>query len=156
MTRKSFAAGLTRREALRGGASVIALAGSAFAARPAWANPIMALAMELAGGRTPETSDRIRLTMPRAFKSGDAVPLTVEVEGPISEAYYVKHIHLLAEANPLPEIASFHFTPHSGRARVVTRIRLAKSQHVVALAEMGDGSALTTRAHVEVETDGCA
>jgi sulfur-oxidizing protein SoxY len=68
----------------------------------------------------------------------------------------VRHLHLLADANPLPEIASFHFTPRSGRARVVTRIRLARSQDVVAVAEMGNGAVLMTKAPVEVETDGCS
>jgi sulfur-oxidizing protein SoxY len=155
MTGNTFAVGLTRREALSAGAGAIALAGGAFITRPAWADPVMTLVMELTGGRTPELSDRIRLTMPRTFKNGDAVPLTVEVEGPISQADYVKHIHLVAEANPLPEIASFHFSPQSGRARVITRIRLAQPQNVTALAELGNGSVLMTKAHVEVETDGC-
>lgn len=116
----------------------------------------MAAMMALTGGRLPEASDRIRLTLPRTFKRGDAVPLTVEVEGPMTTADYVRHVHLLADANPLPEIASFHFTPHSGRARVVTRIRLAKTQDVVAVAEMGNGSVLMAMAPVEVETDGCS
>ena len=116
----------------------------------------MATATALTGGRRPEPSDRVRLTLPRTFKRGEAVPLTVEVESPMTAADYVKDIHLLADANPLPEIASFHFTPRSGKARVVTRVRLAKSQDVVAIAEMADGSALMTKAAVEVETDGCS
>jgi sulfur-oxidizing protein SoxY len=74
----------------------------------------------------------------------------------MTAADYVRHIHLLADANPLPEIASFHFTPRSGRARVVTRIRLARSQDVVAVAELANGSLLTSKAPVEVETDGCS
>lgn len=115
----------------------------------------MAAAIALTGGRRPETSDRIRLTLPRAFERGDAVPLMVEVKTAMTDADYVKRLHLLAEANPLPEIASFHFTPRSGRGRVVTRIRLAKTQNVMAVAEMGDGAVLMAQAPVEVETGGC-
>jgi sulfur-oxidizing protein SoxY len=148
--------GPTRREALISAVGAAALAGCALTSRAAWAEQAMATAMALTNGRRPEPSDHIRLTLPRAFKRGDAVPLTVEVESPMTEADHVRHIHLLAEANPLPEIASFHFTPRSGRARVVTRIRLAKSQDVVAVAEMGNGSVLMTRTPVEVETDGCS
>jgi sulfur-oxidizing protein SoxY len=155
MTGSTFNVGLSRREALGVGAGAIALAGGVFVARPVWANQVMALTNELTRGRTPELSDRIRLIVPHAFKNGDAVPLTVEVEGPISEADYVKRIHLLAEANPLPEIASFHLTSRSGRARVVTRIRLAQPQNVIAVAEMEDGSVLMTTAYVEVDTNGC-
>jgi sulfur-oxidizing protein SoxY len=154
MTANTFNVGLTRREALNAAIGAIALTGGLFITRSAWAEAITAV-MELTGGRTLQLSDRIRLTVPRVFGNGDAVPLIVEVEGPISEADYVKHIHLVAEANPLPEIASFHFTPRSGRARIVTRIRLAQSQEVIALAEMGDGSVLMTKVHVEVGTNGC-
>lgn len=150
-------ASLTRREAVLGAASAgaAALLGNGVTSRAASAQAAMAAAMELTGGRRPEASDRIHLIVPRVFKRGDAVPLTVEVEGPMTAAEYVKHIHLLANANPLPEIASFHLTPRSGRARVVTRIRLAKPQNVVAVAEMANGSVLMTEAPVDVETDGC-
>jgi sulfur-oxidizing protein SoxY len=153
MTGNKVVMELTRREALAAGAG--AIAGGVFVARPAWANPIMAIATELTNGRTPEASDRIRLIIPHAFKNGDAVPVTVEVEGPISEEQYVKNIHLLAEANPLPEVASFHLTPRSGRARILTRIRLAQPQNVMAIAEMADGSVFMTTAYVEVDTNGC-
>jgi len=148
-------AGRTRREALRSVAGAAALIGCGTASHAAWAEAAMAAAIALTGGRRPETSDRIRLTLPRAFERGDAVPLMVEVKTAMTDADYVKRLHLLAEANPLPEIASFHFTPRSGRGRVVTRIRLAKTQNVMAVAEMGDGAVLMAQAPVEVETGGC-
>jgi sulfur-oxidizing protein SoxY len=151
--KQSVMARPTRRQALL---SAAALVGCGVSPRAVWADQAMATAMALTGGRRPEPSDRIRLTVPRVFKRGDAVPLTVEVEGPMTAADYVRHIHLLADANPLPEIASFHFTPRSGRARVVTRIRLARSQDVVAIAELGNGSLLMSKAPVKVETDGCS
>jgi sulfur-oxidizing protein SoxY len=155
--REGVGAWRTRREALRSaaGAGTLGLLGGSFASRAGWAEAAMAAATELTASRSPEASDRIRLTVPRAFKRGDAVPLTVEVDGPMTGADYVEHIHLLADANPLPEIASFHFTLRSGRARVVTRIRLAKAQDVVAVAEMGNGAVLMAKVPVDVETDGC-
>jgi sulfur-oxidizing protein SoxY len=143
----------TRRAALLG---VTALIGCGASSRAAWPDQAMAAAMALTGGRRPEPSDRIRLTLPRAFKRGEAVPLTVEVEGSMTSASHVRHIHLLADANPLPEIATFRFTSRSGRARVVTRVRLARSQEVVAVAELANGSLLMSKASVEVESDGCS
>jgi sulfur-oxidizing protein SoxY len=146
----------TRRAALLNAAGAVALVGCGVAPRLAWAQAAAAAAMALTGGRTPHESDRIRLLMPRAFKNGDGVPVTVEVDSPMTAADYVKHVHLLADANPLPEIVSFHFGPRSGKARVVTRIRLAKSQSVLAVAEMADGSLLMTKAAIDIETDGCS
>jgi sulfur-oxidizing protein SoxY len=132
------------------------LVGCGAGARSASADQAVATALTLTGGRKPQPSDRVRLVLPRAFKRGDAVPLTVEVEGPMTAADHVRRIHLLADANPLPEIATFHFTPRSGRARVVTRVRLARSQDVMAVAELANGALLMSRASVEVESDGCS
>jgi sulfur-oxidizing protein SoxY len=146
----------TRREALLAAAGAAAVVGCGLTSGASWAEQAMAAATALTGGRTPEPSDRILLALPRAFKRGEAVPVTVEVEGRMTAADYVKHLHLLADANPLPEIASFHFTQRSGRARVVTRVRLAKSQDVVAVAELANGSVLMAKTPVEVETDGCS
>lgn len=146
----------TRRAALLSTAGAAAWLGCGVTSRAAWADAAMTAVMGLTGGRRPEMSDRVRLTLPHAFKRGDGVPLTVDVDSPMTESDYVKRIHLVADANPLPEIASFHFTTHSGRARVITRIRLAKSQSVMAVAEMGNGAVLMSKAPVQVETDGCS
>jgi sulfur-oxidizing protein SoxY len=103
----------------------------------------------------PETG-RIRLSIPPVYKDGSSVPLAVEVDSPMTEANYVSHIHVVAPDNPLPEVASFHFTPLGGKASASTRIRLeAGNQTVVATAELSDGSVLTTRTSVRVAIGGC-
>ncbi len=68
------------------------------------------------------------------------MPLTVAVESPMTAADHVKAIAVFNEKNPQPHVALFHLGPRSGRARVATRIRLANSQKLVAIAEMSDGS----------------
>ena len=84
-------------------------------------------------GRTAAESDRLHLSMPRVFPN----------------------VRLLAPKNPLIEIGTFHFTPRHGVARVSTRIRLAEPQHVLAVAEMSDGTLMMSRVWVEVESNGC-
>jgi len=98
---------------------------------------------------------RITLDLPQIAENGNTVPLTVEVDSPMTETDYVKAVHIYAEDNPLPAVASFFFSPKSGRARAATRIRLAKTQNVVAVAEMSDGSVYTASAEVKVTIGGC-
>lgn len=83
---------------------------------------------------------RITLDVPPLVENGNAVPLTVKVDSPMTEADHVKAIHVFNEKNPLPNVASFWLGPRAGRAAVSTRIRLADSQRVVALCQMSDGS----------------
>ena len=83
---------------------------------------------------------RVRLEIAPLVENGNAVPITVEVESPMTAADHVREIAVFTEKNPQLEVARFHLGPHNGRAEVATRIRLATSQNVVALARMSDGS----------------
>ncbi|MBT4700580.1 MAG: hypothetical protein HOB79_05845, partial [Rhodospirillaceae bacterium] len=83
---------------------------------------------------------------------GPFTRLVVSVDSPMSNDDYVKAIHIVAERNTLPDVASFYLGPHSGRAQVATRIRLKKSQNIVAVAEMADGTAYVGRARTKVLT----
>jgi sulfur-oxidizing protein SoxY len=94
--------------------------------------------------------------MPAVFPNGYSVPLTLDVDTPMSEQDHVRVVHVLAPRNPIVVVAAFHFTPSSGRAHVSTRIRLAAPQTVLAVAEMSDGAVLMARSWVKVATDGCA
>jgi sulfur-oxidizing protein SoxY len=107
-------------------------------------------------GKTPRESNRVHLSMPRVFPNGYTVPLTLEVDSPMTEADYVREVRVLAPQNPLIEVATFHFFSQRSEPHVSTRIRLAKPQHVLAVAEMNDGTLLMARAWVEVTTNGCA
>jgi sulfur-oxidizing protein SoxY len=112
------------------------------------------LARELTG-RTATPSDRIRIVMPRVFPNGSAVPIALNIDSPMTERDHVKWLRLFAPKNPIVEVGTFRFMPRHGVVRVATRIRLAEPQHVVAVAEMSDGTQLVNTAWVEVETNGC-
>jgi sulfur-oxidizing protein SoxY len=106
-------------------------------------------------GKIPRESDRLRLAMPRVFPNGYTVPLSLEVDTPMTETDHVRYARVLAPRNPLIEVATFHFVAQRSEPRVSTRIRLAEPQYVLAVAEMNDGALLMTRAWVEVATNGC-
>ncbi len=98
---------------------------------------------------------RVKLGLPPLVENGHLVPLTVSVESPMTAAAHVKAIHVFTEKNPLPEVASFHLGPRAGRANVATRIRLADTQTVVAIAELSDGSFWSDSTHVIVTLAAC-
>lgn len=108
---------------------------SAFAL-PANLDPLI---REVSGGESPKTG-RVKLTLPPLAESGNSVSLKVQIESPMTAADYVKSIHILSEKNPRPVIARFHLNSRSGKAEISTRVRLAGSQQVVAVAVMSDGS----------------
>ncbi len=109
---------------------------------------------ELLGDRTAEEG-RISLELPEIAENGNTVPLTVEVESPMTAEDHVKAVHIFADGNPLPQVAKMNFTPRSGEAIASTRIRLAQTQKIHAIAEMSDGSMFTAAREVKVTIGGC-
>lgn len=109
---------------------------------------------EIAQGR-PVKAGRVTLTLPELAENGNVVSLTVNVDSPMTAAYHCKTIHVVASQNPLANVAHFHLSPRSGRARVQTNIRLATTQAVTALAEMSDGSLWSGTASVLVTLSAC-
>ena len=100
----------------------------------------MDAAIRAAVGNGKLQTGKVRIDLPPIVENGNAVPLTVSVESPMTESEHVKKIHVFNEKNPQPQVAVFHFGPRSGRAAASTRIRLADTQKVTAIAEMSDGS----------------
>jgi sulfur-oxidizing protein SoxY len=92
-----------------------------------------------AGKETPRTG-RVRLEIAPLIDNGNTVPITIQVESPMTSADYVREIAVFNERNPQRDVVRFSLSPASGRAKVSTRIRLATSQQLVALARMSDGS----------------
>ena len=86
------------------------------------------------------TVGRVTLEIPALVENGNLVTMKVLVESPMTEADYVKAIHIVAEGNPLPNIVSFYLSWRAGRAAITTRIRLGDSQRVRAIAQLSDGS----------------
>ena len=107
-----------------------------------------------AGGAVP-VEGGVHLDIPEMVENGNAVPVTVRVDSPMTAADHVVAIALFTGRNPLPEVAEFRLGPVNGVARVSTRIRLATSQKVVAAARMGDGRIRTRQVDVLVTLAAC-
>lgn len=98
---------------------------------------------------------KVKLDIPPLVENGHLVPLSVRVDSPMTAADHVKAIHVLTERNPLPEMASFYLGPRAGRAFVATRVRLADTQNVMAIAEMSDGTFWSDSAFLIVTLAAC-
>ncbi|OHV18186.1 thiosulfate oxidation carrier protein SoxY [Methylorubrum extorquens] len=97
---------------------------------------------------------KVKLELPEIAENGNTVPMTVSVDVPMTEESFVEEVMILAEGNPNPGVISFHFTP-SSVAEANTRIRLAETQNVIALARMNDGSVFSDVKQVKVTIGGC-
>ncbi len=106
------------------------------------------------GGATP-TEGTVSLDTPEIAENGNTVPVGVSVDSPMTADNYVESVLILADGNPSPAVATFHFTAMSGAAEAKTRIRLAKTQNVIAVAKMNDGSTFIDRKEVKVTIGGC-
>lgn len=146
-----------RRDALRTlGVGAIVLMGSPIMSSSALATPATAEeALKKLIGNKPTKSGRVHLKLPPIAENGNTVPLTVSVDSPMTDKDYVKAIHLVADGNPRPDVASFYFSPMSGKPEVGTRMRLAKTQNVIAVAEMSDGTLYRASRNVKVTIGGC-
>lgn len=97
----------------------------------------------------------LTLDLPDSAENGDYVPVALSVDSPMTAEDHVKAVHLLSTANPRAAVATFRFSLQSGKASVTSRMRLAKTQDVVAVAELSGGRVLVTRRKVDVKVGGC-
>ena len=125
-----------------------------FRAARAQADLFAALLEQVTGGATVRPG-RVKVDTPRLADNGHSVPLTVSVESPMTAADHVRSITLLSERNPRPIMATFHLGPKAGRPEVATRVRLNGTQHVLAVAQLSDGSYWSGSAEVEVTESAC-
>ena len=124
--------------------------------RPAEATPAMlASAIRNVVGEAQLHTGRVKLDIPPLVENGNTVPMTVSVTSPMTPDDHVKSIHVFNEKNPQPNIGNFYLGPQAGRAQVSTRIRLADSQKVVAVAQLSDGSFWSTSVDVVVTLAAC-
>jgi sulfur-oxidizing protein SoxY len=152
MANDPVSSALGRRRALH----ALAAGACLLFVRPAVATPeTLAAALRETFGDRPFTPGKIKLEIPRLAENGNIVPVTITVDCAMTEQDYVASIHLFAERNPLPRVVEAELGPRNGRARVATRIRLAVSQQVLAVALMSDGKLWSTAADVEVTVGGC-
>jgi sulfur-oxidizing protein SoxY len=124
--------------------------------RPLTATPAMlASAIRNVVGEAPVRTGKIRLDIPPLVENGNSVSMTVSVASAMTADDFVRSIHIFNEKNPQPNIGSFHIGPDAGRAQISTRIRLADSQKVVAIAHLSDGSFWSASADVVVTLAAC-
>lgn len=115
----------------------------------------LALALRESFGERPVVPARVELKLPVLAESGNVVPVSVSVDSPMTDAEHVRAIHLFAEKNHLPRVISVQLGPWNGKAQFKSRIRLAESQQVLAVAEMNDGTLFSAVADVEVTFSSC-
>ena len=108
----------------------------------------------LVGDKTVQPG-RVFIDVPPLIENGNSVVMTLRVESPMTVQDYVKSVHVLAEGNPLPNLLSAYFTPRSGRAQVMSRVRLAENQRVWAIAQMSNGNFWSGYADTLVTTSAC-
>jgi sulfur-oxidizing protein SoxY len=128
---------ITRRDVVAGG--LAALGASALPA-PAAALGQMDTAIRNAFGEATIRKGRVMLELPPLVENGNTVPMTVSVDSPMTKDNYVKAIHVFNDKNPQPNVVSMLLGPRAGKAVIATRIRLAGTQKLMAIAEMSDGT----------------
>lgn len=109
----------------------------------------------ITSGKAVKESTKVDLTVPEIAENGAVVPVKVNVDHPMEETNYVKAIHVLAKENSNVRAADVMLTPMNGKGYFATRIKLAKTQEVVALVELSDGSFLSASKSVKVTIGGC-
>ena len=147
----------TRRQlfGLVGGAAVVGTF-PIVTLRPLQATPAMLnTAVRNVVGEATVRTGKVKLDIPPLVENGNTVPMTVSVASPMTADDYVKSIHVFNEKNPQPNIGNFYLSPQAGRAQVSTRIRLADTQKVVAIARMSDDSFWQVTTEVVVTLAAC-
>jgi sulfur-oxidizing protein SoxY len=112
-------------------------------------------AMRKVTGGAQVRPGRVKLDLPPLIDNGNAVPLAVSVESPMTPADHVRAIHVFTEKNPQPNVLSVRLGPRAGRARIATRARIADSGTVVAIAQMSDGAFWSDSVSVVVTLSAC-
>ena len=143
---------ITRRDVLKAG-SVVALD----AALPGQANALgqMETAIRQVIGEAEIRKGKVSLDLPPLVENGNTVPMTVSVDSPMTKDNYVKAIHVFNEKNPQANVISTQLSPRAGKAAISTRIRLAGTQKLMAVAELSDGSYWSDTADVVVTLAAC-
>lgn len=147
---------INRRQFAKGAVAIGAMAGTAGAAYaqdtppPAWQQAVD----KILGGAKP-ANGKVNMELPEIAENGNTVPFTLSVDSPMTENEHVKAIHIISAGNPQPGVATFRFTADSGKAAVSSRMRLGRTQDIVAVAELSDGRFLVSKRNVKVTIGGC-
>lgn len=134
----------------------LAISGAALSTWPTFAAlDKQQQAIEAQFGTQPINQGRVILTIPALAENGNSVSMKIDVESPMIKDDYVKSVHVFSEANPIPTMATYYFSPSSGIAHIQTRIRLSDTQNITAIAKMNDGSLWAGTTHTLVTIAAC-
>ncbi len=146
-----------RRAFLRvAGAGAVTLISAAWFAKRGYATPeeTASRIQSLVGSGKPMEGP-IEITLPEIAENGNTVPISVSVDSPMSPQNYVKAIHIFAERNPAPDVATFNLTPECGKAEIAARMRLGETQNVVVVAQTSGGATYIGKKEIKVTIGGC-
>ena len=146
---------LNRREVVLGAAAGVAVVGLPLAVVGQDPAQSWEQAVKKVLGDAKSVEGKLLIDLPEIAENGNTVPFTISLDSPMSETERVKVIHLIATANPQPGVAVFRFSPLSGKATVASRMRLARTQDVIGIAELSDGRFLMSKRNVKVTIGGC-
>jgi sulfur-oxidizing protein SoxY len=140
-----------------GGAGALAVAGlAALGGRPAKAAAADSdAAIKKLVGNAPIKEGKVTLKLPQIAENGNTVPFSVVVDSPMTDKDHVKAIHVFADGNPSPGVASFTLGPRAGKAEISMRMRLAQTQDIRAVAVMSDGQVFMAKQEIKVTIGGC-
>ncbi len=144
---------LTRRALTQRGA--LAAIAAVIVARDAAATPDQVKEWISSLSKGTPTEGKVTIKASEIAENGSAVPVTVTVDSEMSEKSWVKALHVAADGNPNPGVASYTFSALAGKVEVQLRVRMAQTQKLVAVAEMNDGSVFIASRDVKVTIGGC-
>ncbi len=145
---------LSRRSLLAGAVAIVLVPPGMTAARATPESMAEAMA-EALGANAAIRPGRVKITLPELAENGNAVPLRVLVDSPMTPADHVRTIYVFSEKNPVANVVRFHLGPRAGVAKVQTNIRLAAAQRITAVAALSDGSLWSGTADVIVTQAAC-
>ena len=145
---------ITRRKALAGGLALGATAASASGAQASTPGQLETAIRSMIG-EAEVRKGKVTLDLPPLVENGNTVPMTVTVDSPMTKDSFVKAIHVFNEKNPQANVISVKLGPRAGKADVSTRIRLADTQRLTAIAEMSDGTYWSDTQEVIVTLAAC-
>jgi sulfur-oxidizing protein SoxY len=149
---------VTRRDTLKA-ASILAVGATWPAAADAQVQSFVPGQMDAAIrkvlGEAPIRKGKVTLDLPPLVENGNVVPMSVSVDSPMTKDNFVKAIHVFNEKNPQPNVISVQLGARAGKAEISTRIRLATTQKLTAIAEMSDGTCWSDTQEVVVTLAAC-
>ena len=155
MTKRIQLKVIDRRDFVLGaGAAAAGTALLSATAGKAWAKELSEVIKAAIGDAKP-VEGKVSLELPEIAENGNTVPFAISVESPMTGMDYVKTVHVFAAKNPNPEVVSFYFSPMSGKASAKSRMRLATTQDVIAIAAMSGGELFIGKRTVKVTIGGC-